>query len=149
MPLGFKNNAIILSNETGTKIKSAIISDYYKLWWEITSGNISGNFRHYTSIIEMHAATGEIYIEETDETLLGSAGHALKLKLDRNQYETRNLKIICIEQDKECFKKLKNVINSRWPQVDIGKTEAPLEDDDTNIYLIHSGVDESLKKLRG
>ena len=107
MPLGFHNDAIILSGETGTKLKTSIIADYYRLWWEITSGNERNYFRNNTSIVEMHAATGEVYIENTGETILGSAGHAMQLKFERNPWETRNLKIICIEENDECFYHLK------------------------------------------
>ena len=28
----------------------------------------------------MNAATGEVYLKDTDETLLGSSGHAVELK---------------------------------------------------------------------
>jgi len=147
MPLGFQGDAIKLSNETGTKLKTQIISNYYKQWWKITSGNRGSYFRNNTSIIEMHAATGEIYIESTDETLLGSAGHALELKLDSDQRLTRNLKIICIEENDDCYYHLKRVIKRRWPQVDIKKSEGDLEKNDSNIYLIHAGTEKALEVL--
>jgi len=147
MPLGFHNNAIVLSGETGTKLKTSIIADYYRLWWEITSGNRRNNFRNNTSIVEMHAATGEVYIENTGETLLGSAGHAMQLKYGNNPWETRNLKIICVEENDDCFFHLKEVIKRRWPKVDLGKSEGPVEMNDSNLHLFHADIDDAIEKL--
>ena len=76
MPLEFHNNAIVLSGETGTKIKSSILEEYYERWRNITSGGESRSHFFPTSIIEINAATGEVYIKDTGEMLLGSAGHA-------------------------------------------------------------------------
>ena len=35
MPLGFINDAIVLSGVFGTQLKSKIIHDYYNLWWRL------------------------------------------------------------------------------------------------------------------
>ena len=148
MPLGFHNNAIVLSGETGTKLKTSIIADYYRLWWEITSGNRRNNFRNNTSIVEMHAATGEVYIENTGETLLGSAGHAMQLKYGNNPWETRNLKIICVEENDDFFFHLKEVIKRRWPKADIGKSEGPVETNDSNLHLFHADIEDAIEKLK-
>ncbi len=73
MPLEFINDAIVLSGVFGTQLKSKIIHDYYNLWWSITSGDKSVEYEYPTSIIEMNAASGEIFIKETGQTILGSA----------------------------------------------------------------------------
>ena len=62
MPLEFHDDAICLSGIYGTKLKSQIIQKYYKLWWQITTGGKNLNYKYPTSIIDMNAATGEIYI---------------------------------------------------------------------------------------
>jgi three-Cys-motif partner protein len=146
MPLGFHKDAIILSGETGTKLKSSIISGYYERWWDITSGGHSRKHRFPTSIIEMNAATGEVYIENTQETLLGSAGHALKLK-DEKGWNARNLKIVCIEEDASCFEHLKQVIKRRWGKISIKNSEGPIEGNTTNVYLLQAGIDEAIEKI--
>ena len=78
--LEFNGDAICLSGVTGTKLKCSMIRDYYSFWWNITSGRPSRNYHFNTAIIEMNAATGEVYLKDTDETLLGSSGHAVELK---------------------------------------------------------------------
>ena len=113
MVLEFHDDAISLSGPTGTKLKSEIINSYYKFWWEVVSGGPNKNYRFPSSIIELNAATGEIYIEETDETVLGSAGHALELKASQSP-KTRNLRIILIEENDHCFEKLEKVIERRF-----------------------------------
>lgn len=64
MPLRFENDAICLSGTLGTELKSKIIGKYYKIWWEITSGGNYSYFSYPASIVEMNAATGEIFIED-------------------------------------------------------------------------------------
>ena len=146
MPLEFYNSAIVLSGETGTKLKSSILRDYYYLWWNITSGGPVRRHIFPTSIVEMHAATGEVYIEDTQETLLGSAGHALQFK-HKNRRIARNLKIICIEENDECYDNLKSVIQRRWPYVPIDECEGPVDKNSTNIYLIHAGIDKAVETV--
>ncbi|KKM76819.1 hypothetical protein LCGC14_1376240, partial [marine sediment metagenome] len=75
----FHDDAIILSGILGTELKSKIIHKYYRVWWKITSGGKRANYSWETSIVEMNAATGEIYIPERNYTILGSAGTALQL----------------------------------------------------------------------
>lgn len=146
MPLGFHENAIVLSGETGTQLKSSILRDYYPLWWYITSGGPSRYHRNNTSIIEMHAATGEVYIPESDETFLGSAGHALQLK-HKNGWNTRNLKVICVEDNDDCYDNLKEVIKRRWPSTSIENSEGSIEDNTTNVFLIHAESNEAIDKI--
>jgi len=143
--LEFHQDAIVLSGETGTKLKSSILEDYYERWWSITSGGPKNKYVWPTCIVEMNAATGEVFIEDTGETLLGSAGHALQLKL-RN-LNTHNLKVVCIEENDECYNRLKNVISRRWPEVSIKKTEGSIEKNDINIYLIHASIDKAINKI--
>ena len=78
MPLKFHNNAICLSGLAGTKVKCDVIGDYYPFWRKITSRGPRLNYQNPTAIIEMNAASGEVYIEDLGITVLGSAGHALE-----------------------------------------------------------------------
>ena len=82
LPLEFVGDAISLSELTGTRLKCDVIRTYYPFWWRITSGGPRVGYQYNTAIVELNAATGEVYIEDTKETLLGSAGHALNLKIN-------------------------------------------------------------------
>lgn len=146
MPLEFHNNAIVLSGETGTKLKSSILEDYYYQWWKITSGGLRRHHMFDTSIVEMNAATGEIYIQDTKETILGSAGHAMQLKNSQRWYK-RNLKVICVEEHDGCYDNLKQVIQRRWSHVPIDNCEGPIENNTSKIYLINAGTDEAIQKI--
>jgi len=145
MPLGLVEDAISLSGLTGTKLKCDVIGDYYPFWWGITSGGPRRLHRFPTAIIELDAATGEVYIEDTGETVLGSAGHALELKV--NTSHTENLKVICIEQHRGCYSHLKNVIQRRWPNIPIEETEGSIESNKSNVYLFNTMLDEALERI--
>ncbi|MDE1845160.1 MAG: three-Cys-motif partner protein TcmP [Thaumarchaeota archaeon] len=133
MVLEFKGDAIVLSGETGTKLKSEIIGDYYQLWWEITSGGPNNEYRNQTTIIEMNSGSGEDYISETNETILGSSGHALQLK--GTNFNTSNLAVITVEENPECYEHLKKVIARRWNSLQYAtKIE---EDTKDSIYLLN------------
>lgn len=143
--LTFHDDAIELSGETGTKLKSEIIGKYYPLWWYITSGGNRLDYSKSTAIIEMNAGTGEDYIKDTDITILGSSGHALKLKAESPN--TSQLKVIAIESDSSCFNHLKNVVARRWPdleystQVNAASKDAYLLNIKTNIPDIIEQID--------
>jgi len=92
MALKFVQDAICLSGLTGSKLKCDVIGEYYPFWWGITSGGQTANYEWPTAIVELDAATGEVYIEDTKETILGSAGHALELKV--KNHHTGNLKVV-------------------------------------------------------
>ena len=77
MGLEFYQDAICLSGLTGSKIKCQILGEYYPFWWNITSGGESNKYKWPTTIVALDAATGEAYIKETNEIILGSSGHAL------------------------------------------------------------------------
>lgn len=145
-PLEFVGDAICLSGLTGTKLKSDVIGEYYPFWWNITSGGPSKNHQYCTAIVELNAATGEVYIEDTKETVLGSAGHALDLKV-KNHPRTRHLKVVLIEEDDECYAHLKVVIRRRWPSVPIREAEGPTESNSCNIYLLNMTIDEALEEI--
>lgn len=145
MGLEFEGNAISLSGLTGSKIKSEIIGEYYPFWWKITSGGERANHEWNTAIIELDAATGEMYIKDTKETVLGSSGHALNLKC--NNEITRNLKIVLVEKEDGCYSHLKKVIAKRWPKVDIAEAEGPLSSNKSNIYLMNLKLDEALSSI--
>ena len=74
MSLEFKQDAICLSGLTGSKLKCEVIGQYYPFWWNITSGGKRVNYNWPTAIVELDAATGEVYIEDTSETIPGSSG---------------------------------------------------------------------------
>jgi three-Cys-motif partner protein len=100
--------------------------------------------------VELYAATGEDYVKETKETILGSSGHALELKvnhLNDASVDTSNLKIILIEQDSTCYGLLKRVISRRWPNVPLPQAEGPIRDDASNIFLFNKGLDEAIAVL--
>jgi three-Cys-motif partner protein len=145
MPLEFHNNAICLSGAAGTKLKSHVIGQYYPFWWRITSGGPRSVFQNPTSIIEMNAATGEVYIEDSKETVLGSAGHALELKA--SQPYTNNLKVILIEENTDCYSNLTQVISRKWPKFDIKQAEGPLSANQTGVYLINKSVEQALADI--
>jgi len=146
MPLEFEGDAICLSGLTGSRLKCSVISEYYPFWWNITSGGPSQNYQFPTSIVELDAATGEVYIKDTKETILGSSGHALDLKCS-NQPNTRNLKIILVEKDASCYSHLKTVIRRRWTVVNTGLAEGPITKNLSNIYLINKSLDSALADI--
>jgi three-Cys-motif partner protein len=141
----FHEDAIVLSGETGTKLKCDIIGEYYPIWWSITSGNESRNFGNPTAIIEMNAGTGLDYIEDTGEEILGSSGHALRLKF--NGLNTENLQLVLVESDAECFRHLKAVIAERWPQVNIEQAISPPPLNKTKICLVRDNPADAIARI--
>jgi three-Cys-motif partner protein len=141
----FHGDAIILSGITGTRLKCDILAGYYPTWWGITSGGPSRNNSLATTIVEMNAGSGEDYIEETNETILGSSGHAIRLKLETPN--TTNLKVILVEENDECYGHLKNVIGKRWPAIDCAQAEGPPDVNQTGVYLLHKGLNEALDSI--
>lgn len=140
MALEFVQDAISLSGLTGSRLKCEVIGLYYPFWWEITSGGRTANHAWDTAIVELNAGTGEVYIEETKETILGSSGHALNLK--RSNPNTRNLKVVLVERDVACYEHLKRVMARRWGNV--GFTEGPARYNPSNIYLLNSELNNAL-----
>jgi three-Cys-motif partner protein len=145
-PLDFIGDAICLSGLTGTKLKCDVLGIYYWFWWGITSGGPSKEHRYPTAIVELNAATGEDYVEETHETVLGSAGHALQLKVEKTPH-TKNLKVVLIEEHPGCYAHLKNVIRRRWPSISISEAEGPIAENSSNIYLLNKTLDEALEVM--
>jgi three-Cys-motif partner protein len=149
-PLEFVEDAISLSGLTGTKLKCDVIGVYYPFWWKITSGGKREEYQKTTSIIELNAATGEVYIKDIDEVVLGSAGHALSLKVDHlgdEGVKTNQLKVILVEDNPECYEHLKSVMRRRWPQISIDETEDLSGPNSSNIYLLNNNLDEALEKI--
>ncbi|MGI0016873.1 MAG: three-Cys-motif partner protein TcmP, partial [Nitrososphaera sp.] len=142
MPPRFHGDAIELSGETGTKLKSEIIGEYYPLWWSITSGGESRGHPYDTSIVELNAGTGLDYIADIGKTILGSSGHALKLK--GADPKTRALKVVLFEDDRECFGHLRKVVRRRWPS--IRWSEDP-STDKKMVYLINADLTSALSIL--
>lgn len=147
MPLEFHDDAICLSGLLGTKLKSKIIHDYYELWWEITSGGPRVNYDYYTAIIEMNAGTGEIYIKESNESIMGSAGCALELKFNNQYVDNPNICVILVEEDEECINHLKNVINRKYPHADINEKIEDLDFTARDCVLIRNNVSEAIKTI--
>ena len=145
MTLEFVKDAISLSGLTGSKLKSEVIGEYYRFWWNITSGGPVVNYKWDTAIVELDAATGEMYIKETMETILGSAGHALDLKC--NNPNTRNLKVVLVEKDSACYDHLKNVIERRWGGFNIRMAEGSQRSNSSNIYLLNKTLDDALTDI--
>ena len=145
MPLEFVEDAISLSGLTGSKLKCDVIGEYYPFWWNITSGGPKANYEWPTAIVELDAATGEVYIEDTEETILGSAGHALNLKCSSTN--TRCLKVILVENNDQCYARLKRVIARRWSDVDIESAEGSLRSNSSNVYLLNQALDSALSNI--
>jgi three-Cys-motif partner protein len=140
--LEFHDDAIVLSGATGTKLKCEILGKYYPKWWSITSGGQRRGNRLPTSIVELNAGTAEDYIEETRETILGSAGHALKLKLEGDG--TWRLKVVLVESDLGCFSHLENVIRRNWGSLDLGEAKGQTSSNNTGIYLLNKSIGEAI-----
>ena len=121
-----------------------MIGEYYPFWWSITSGGPSRNYRYPTAIVELNAATGEVYIDDTHETVLGSAGHALELKVEKFP-DTENLKLVLIEEHPGCYTHLKNAIRRRWPSISINEVEGPISLNSSNVYLRNMVLDDALE----
>jgi hypothetical protein len=145
MSLEFVQDAICLSGLTGSKLKCDVIGGYYPFWWGITSGGQKANYEYPTAIVELDAATGEVYIEDIKETILGSSGHALDLKCSNPN--TRYLKVILVEKDASCYSHLKNVIRRRWSNIDIDLAEGPVQYNSSNIYLLSMELDSTLSNI--
>ncbi len=145
MPLEFNQDAICLSGLTGSKIKCAVIGEYYPFWWGITSGGQTANYGYSTALIELDAATGEVYIQDTKETILGSSGHALELKC--TNLNTRHLKVILVEKDNTCYSHLKSVIRRRWSTINIDVAEGSIRSNSSNIYLMNLPLEDALNNI--
>jgi len=145
MALEFIRDAISLSGLTGSQLKSDVIGEYYPFWWNITSGGPGANYEYATAIVELDAATGEVYIKDTQETILGSSGHALNLKCTNPN--TRNLKVILVEKDSACYGHLKDVIRRRWSSVNISMAEGQIQLNTSNIYLLNMALDNALSYI--
>jgi three-Cys-motif partner protein len=147
MPLEFEQDAICLSGLTGSKLKCEIIGQYYPLWWNITSGGKASGYDWPTAIIELDAATGEVYIEDTGETILGSSGHALDLKCSNPN--TSRLQVILVEKDPDCYAHLKSVIRRRWTNIDMDLAQGQMQRSPSGISLLNLDLDTALKTLQG
>lgn len=146
--LEFVGDAICLSGLSGTKLKCDVIRSYYPFWWNITSGGPRANYSYQTAIVELHAGTGEVYIKDLKQMMLGSSGHALELKASRAPM-TDNLKVVLVEENPECCLHLKNVIKRRWPQIPVERIEGPWAGNiSKNVYLLNKTLDEALPIVR-
>ncbi len=140
--LNFVENAIELSGETGTKLKCEILRRYYPLWWYITSGGPQNLHAYPTTFVEMNAGSGENYIKETNETILGSSGHTLATKYE---HQGSPLKVILVENDKECFSHLKKVISKRWPDLTWSEN---IDDIQRDVYLLNTDTTDAIKQIQ-
>ena len=144
-----------ISRNSSTKLKKELREKFFQdmycmslnnMWWKITSGGQTANYSYATTIVEMNAATGEIYIEETDETILGSACCALELKFNNTLTETPNLNIILVEENEECINHLKNVIERRYPEAEVNEL---LSNDyfNTDCILLRKNVTDAINTI--
>jgi len=145
MPLKFEGDAICLSGSAGSKLKCDVLEQYYPFWWGITSGGPSKNYEYPTAIVELDAATGEAHIKDTNEVILGSSGHALELKY--NNPNTRELKIVLVEKDADCYHHLKKVIRRRWSNVDVEVAEGSIWSNNSKIYLLNMDLDNAISVI--
>lgn len=96
--------------------------------------------------MELNAATCEVYIKDIHKTVLGSAGHALELKV-KNSPDTENLKVILIEEHPGCYTHLKNVVRRRWPSLSTSEMEGPISSNSLNIYVRNTTLDDALELI--
>ena len=96
--------------------------------------------------MELNAATGEVYIKDTYETVLGSAGHALELKVKKSPH-TEYLKVVLIEEHLGCYTHLKNVIRRKWSSISIDEVEGPIILNSSNVYLRNMTLDDALELI--
>lgn len=142
---GFHNDALILSGPAGSQLKTAILGGYYTFWWNIVSGGPRKEYSLPSTIVDMSAGSGELYVEETGRTILGSAGHALELK-SRPPVPTDALRIVLVEQNDECYARLKKVIRRRWPEVEIATDGEPF-DDGNGVYALNLELESALVEI--
>ncbi len=143
--LEFKDDAICLSGATGTGLKSQILGEYYPFWWRITSGGEAKGHQLHTAIVDLNAATGRVHIKDTGETIFGSAGHALELKLDNPNAD--RLKIILREEDIQCFALLKKFIQKRWSGVGIVEDTNTLSLGRHQVFLLRDNLEKVLDSI--
>lgn len=127
-------------------LKSEILGDYYQVWWNITSGGDKKKAHSLpTAIIELDAGSGENYISDIKQTILGSSGHALLLKAENPN--TSELKVVLVERDNTCFSHLKNVLNKRWKN--LRWTDRVIEGDTRNdVFLINKDLSQALDEIQ-
>ena len=146
LSLEFKGDAIVLSGETGTKLKCDILAGYYPLWWSITSGGPNRDFRLRTSIVEMNAGTTVDYIKDIEEEIFGSAGHALNLKIN-DERDTSKLKVILFEESPKCFDHLKHAITANWPSLNLKQSLGKITSNETGVFLFNQGASDALDTI--
>ena len=147
MGINFRGDAIVLSGVTGTKLKCDILGGYYPTWWGITSGGDGMGHALPTSIVELNSGTGLDFIEDTGDVVLGSSGHALQLKAENPNAHT--LKVFLVEDDRTCFEHLRNVIRTKWPQIDLAKAEVLGPENTSGVYLINKALAPAMDEIRG
>ncbi|MFQ5833946.1 MAG: hypothetical protein ACE5H4_14665 [Candidatus Thorarchaeota archaeon] len=114
MGLEFKHKAIVLSGVAGTRLKTKVLGRYYRFWHSVQSGGKRGSYRYPTSIIDLNAGTGLLYINEEREIIYGSAGHALELKYKSIDIGTKNLSVFLVEEHDKCREYLLENIEEEW-----------------------------------
>ncbi len=114
MGLEFKDKAIVLSGVAGTRLKTSVLGNYYYFWHKVQSGGEARSYRYSTSIVDLNAGTGLIYIDDEDEIIRGSAGHALDLKYATPDIGTNNLRLYLIENDLQCRLFLIENMEEKW-----------------------------------
>ncbi len=78
---------------------------------------------------------------------MGSSGHAIDLKV--NHYNditlnTKNLKVVLVEENPECYERLKKVVQKMCPAVSIQEAEGSINANRSNIYLLNKGLEDAI-----
>ena len=94
----------------------------------------------------MNAASGEVFLEDSRETVLGSSGHAVELKVSRHP-DSRELKVVLVEENSECFNHLKNVLSNRWPSISIQDAEKITDQTTSNVFLINQDLTKAIDSI--
>jgi len=128
----------------GNGLRPEIWIDFKK---RLTSGGKRANYSWETSIVEINAATGEIYIPERNYTILGSAGTALQLKFYNEEVKNPNLNLILVENDDDCVYHLKNVIERKFPRATINDDPSCLDRNVNQCVLIRRDVNEAVRAV--
>jgi three-Cys-motif partner protein len=94
----------------------------------------------------LNAATGEVCVDKSKrEIVLGSAGHALRLKAESSH--TENLKVILIEENSDCYEHLRRVIDKRWRSISTEQAEGPITSNASGVYLLNKNLDDALNTI--
>jgi three-Cys-motif partner protein len=79
--------------------------------------------------------------------ILGSAGHAIELKIKHDKQNS--LKLILIEEDTSCYNHLKQVLCRKIPGISVSICEGPIAENRSNIFLMNLPLNDALTEMAG